>query len=78
MGPERMLLTQKQVHSFSKTLNVPELEIELERAVWQVERELKADRSSESSAETGQEGQRTKAQEPAKGTEALASEEERK
>lgn len=34
---EQMLLTQKQIQSFSKTLDIPALEIELERAIWQVE-----------------------------------------
>jgi hypothetical protein len=32
---ERMLLTQDQVRGFSQTLDVPALEIELERAIWQ-------------------------------------------
>lgn len=38
---EQMLLTQKEVQSFSEKLNIPELEIELERAIWQVEQSLK-------------------------------------
>ena len=37
---EQMLLTQDQVRSVSKTLNIPALEIELERAIWQVEQAL--------------------------------------
>ncbi|KHN98044.1 uncharacterized protein MAM_03805 [Metarhizium album ARSEF 1941] len=37
---ERMLLTREQVRSFSETLDIPALEIELERAIWQVERAL--------------------------------------
>lgn len=39
-GTERMLLTRDQVRSFSETLDIPALEIELERAVWQVEQSL--------------------------------------
>jgi hypothetical protein len=34
---ERMLLTQKEVQTFSDTLDMPALEVELERAIWQVE-----------------------------------------
>jgi hypothetical protein len=32
-----MLLTQKEVQTFSDTLDMPALEVELERAIWQVE-----------------------------------------
>ncbi|OAQ69042.1 mitochondrial k+-H+ exchange-related domain-containing protein [Pochonia chlamydosporia 170] len=42
-GKERLLLTQEQVTSFSETLDVPALEIELERAIWQVEQALRED-----------------------------------
>lgn len=35
-----MLLTQKEVQTFSDTLDIPALEIELERAIWQVEQKL--------------------------------------
>ncbi|KAJ4317025.1 hypothetical protein N0V84_007548 [Fusarium piperis] len=38
---ERTLLTQKEVQTFSKTLDMPALEVELERAIWQVEQSLK-------------------------------------
>lgn len=34
---EQALLTVKQVRNFSSALDVPALEIELERAIWQVE-----------------------------------------
>jgi hypothetical protein len=34
---ERMLLTQANGKQLVKTLEVPELEVELERAIWQVE-----------------------------------------
>ncbi|CAH0048698.1 unnamed protein product, partial [Clonostachys solani] len=37
---EQILLTQRQVRNFSDTLNIPELEVELERAIWQVEQAL--------------------------------------
>lgn len=37
---ERMLLTQKEVQTFSATLAMPALEVELERAIWQVEQSL--------------------------------------
>lgn len=46
---EQMLLTQKQVRNFSQTLDVPALEIELERATWQV---AKAIESSKETADT--------------------------
>lgn len=39
-GKEQMLITQKQIRDFSETLNLPTVEIELERAIWQVERAL--------------------------------------
>lgn len=35
-----MLITQKQIQDFSETLDLPAVEIELERAIWQVERAL--------------------------------------
>lgn len=38
---EHTLLTQKEVQTFSETLNMPTLEVELERAIWQVEQSLK-------------------------------------
>lgn len=38
-----MLITQKQIRDFSETLNLPTVEIELERAIWQVERALEKD-----------------------------------
>ncbi|PHH65889.1 hypothetical protein CDD81_1258 [Ophiocordyceps australis] len=44
LGPEdkeEMLLTQPQVREFCKTLDVAALEIELERAIWQVEKLLR-------------------------------------
>ncbi|KAF5673568.1 hypothetical protein FHETE_3308 [Fusarium heterosporum] len=34
---ERTLLTQKEVQTFSETLDMPALEVELERAIWQVD-----------------------------------------
>lgn len=37
---EQLLLTQKEVQTFSATLDIPALEIELERAIWQVEQAL--------------------------------------
>ncbi|KAI8947721.1 mitochondrial K+-H+ exchange-related-domain-containing protein [Xylaria longipes] len=36
-APERLLLTQEGGRKLAQTLNIPELEVELERAVWQVE-----------------------------------------
>lgn len=35
-----MLITQKQIQDFSEILDLPAVEIELERAIWQVERAL--------------------------------------
>ncbi|KAH0496926.1 hypothetical protein TgHK011_004265 [Trichoderma gracile] len=42
-GKEQMLITQKQIRDFSATLDLPAVEIELERAIWQVERALGKD-----------------------------------
>lgn len=39
---ERMLLSASSGQLFAKYLDVPELAVEVERAVWQVERALKA------------------------------------
>ena len=39
---ERMLLSKSSGQLFARHLDVPELAIEIERAVWQVERALKA------------------------------------
>lgn len=66
---ERMLLTQKQVRRLSQTLKLPELEIELERAIWQVEKELGVEKpGGESQAEPPRQGKREKPQEPAEGS----------
>ncbi|RDA96216.1 hypothetical protein CP533_1707 [Ophiocordyceps camponoti-saundersi (nom. inval.)] len=43
---ETMLLTQKQVRSFCDALAAPALEVELERAVWQVRKALEEERQS--------------------------------
>lgn len=37
---EQLLLTKEQVQDFSQALDVPALEIELERAIWQVEKSI--------------------------------------
>lgn len=37
---EQVLITRDRVQTFSKTLDAPALEIELERAIWQVEEAL--------------------------------------
>ncbi|KAI0189329.1 mitochondrial K+-H+ exchange-related-domain-containing protein [Xylaria flabelliformis] len=36
-APEKLLLTQESGRKLAQTLNIPELEVELERAIWQVE-----------------------------------------
>jgi hypothetical protein len=46
-GKEKMLLSQKQVQGFCKSLEVPALAIELERAIWQVENAIKGKESTE-------------------------------
>lgn len=43
---EQMLLTQKEVQTFSDTLDIPALEIELERAIWQVEQKLELEETT--------------------------------
>lgn len=67
---EQLLLTQKQVQNFSDTLGMPELEIELERAIWQVEQAVEKEHneaaggekkaSSSSSEETTDEKEKKK------------------
>ncbi|KAL6896497.1 mitochondrial K+-H+ exchange-related domain-containing protein [Trichoderma evansii] len=46
-GKEQMLITQKQIRDFSETLNLPTVEIELERAIWQVERDLEKEEAEQ-------------------------------
>lgn len=41
---EKMLLTEEQARDFSKTLDMPALALELERAIWQVEEAIKTDK----------------------------------
>ncbi|KAG6099198.1 hypothetical protein E4U30_006984 [Claviceps sp. LM220 group G6] len=52
---ETLLLTQSQVRSFSEKLDVPALEIELERAIWQVEQAIGKDIQEEGSKPPGAE-----------------------
>lgn len=40
-GDEKMLLTQASGRLLMKELDIPELEVELERAIWQVERSIR-------------------------------------
>lgn len=44
---ERMLLHQSDGKKIGEGLGIPELEIELERAVWQVEKALQSDKEKE-------------------------------
>lgn len=43
---EKILLSRDQVRTLSETLSLPALEVDLERAIWQVESSLKEDSSS--------------------------------
>ena len=45
-GKERMLLTQKDVQTLAQTVDIPALQIEMERAIWQVEQALSTDGKS--------------------------------
>lgn len=45
-GKERMLLTQKDVQTLAQTVDIPALQIEMERAIWQVEQALSKDGKS--------------------------------
>lgn len=49
-GKEQMLITQQQIRDFSATLDLPAVEIELERAIWQVERALGKEAEQEKQA----------------------------
>ncbi|UKZ73861.1 hypothetical protein TrVFT333_001514 [Trichoderma virens FT-333] len=51
-GKEQMLITQKQIQDFSETLDLPAVEIELERAIWQVERALGKEQEQEQEQQT--------------------------
>lgn len=46
-----MLITQKQIQDFSETLDLPAVEIELERAIWQVERALGKEQEEQQTTE---------------------------
>ncbi|KAG6072958.1 hypothetical protein E4U33_003101 [Claviceps sp. LM78 group G4] len=52
---ETLLLTQAQVRSFSEKLDVPALELELERAIWQVEQAIGKKIKEEGSKSSGAE-----------------------
>lgn len=47
---ERMLLTQDQVQRFSDTLEIPALTVELERAIWQVNKSIKEEETKSQEA----------------------------
>ncbi|KAI0913699.1 mitochondrial K+-H+ exchange-related-domain-containing protein [Ustulina deusta] len=49
---ERLLLTQESSRKLSQALEVPELEVELERAIWQVENAIRKQEQSEVSEGT--------------------------
>ncbi|KAK2595319.1 hypothetical protein QQS21_006975 [Conoideocrella luteorostrata] len=66
---ETLLLTQEQVRTFSESLDVPALEIELERAIWQVEQAIQKSDGAGAEAEAeaakdGIEAQKSGKQEP--------------
>ncbi|KJZ79809.1 hypothetical protein HIM_00523 [Hirsutella minnesotensis 3608] len=65
-GPEKMLLTQVQVRNFSKTLDVPELELELERAIWQVEKALQTGKPTSDTQRPADAGQPVRTREQAR------------
>ena len=48
---ERMLLSKPSGQLFAQYLEVPELAVEVERAVWQVEKGLKAQQDSKEKSE---------------------------
>ncbi|OAA32129.1 hypothetical protein AAL_01461 [Moelleriella libera RCEF 2490] len=52
---EKPKLTQSQVRSLAKQLDVPALEIELERAIWQVEQEQAQEQVQEQEQQKGRE-----------------------
>lgn len=47
---EEILLTREQIHTCADALEVPELEIELERAIWQLEEEFKKEEQKKQQA----------------------------
>ncbi|KAI1811541.1 mitochondrial K+-H+ exchange-related-domain-containing protein [Poronia punctata] len=55
--PERMLITQSTGHELSQALDIPELEIELERAIWQVETAIRKQNGVASNNTAGEKSQ---------------------
>lgn len=49
---ERLLLSQDKGRQLAKTLEIPELEVELERAIWQVENAIKEEQQGHDSNQT--------------------------
>ncbi|KAI0200046.1 mitochondrial K+-H+ exchange-related-domain-containing protein [Astrocystis sublimbata] len=57
-APEKLLLTQEGGHKLAQALEIPELEVELERAIWQVENAIR--KQTEKDTEQRQSGSDTK------------------
>ncbi|ATY64249.1 (fungal and plant) [Cordyceps militaris] len=55
---EEILLTHTQIRTCTDTLDIPELETELERAVWQIEEELKKEEQKKQEAEASSPGKK--------------------
>lgn len=49
-GKEEILLTETQIESCTEALGVPELDPELDRAVWQIEEEFKKEEEKKQAA----------------------------
>ncbi|KAJ3479725.1 hypothetical protein NLG97_g8248 [Lecanicillium saksenae] len=67
---EEMLLTHSQIRTCTDALEVPELETELDRAVWQIEEEFKKDEQKQQEAAASSA--------PGKGPESKSSPEDKK
>lgn len=65
-APEKMLLSEKQVEAFSEKLEIPPLAIELERAVWQVERALKTDAEKKEQQQSSEDAKSSTISDPSK------------
>lgn len=52
-GLEMPLFTHSKIKEFSETLDIPELETELDRAIWQVETAQKKEKEAKGIKESG-------------------------
>jgi hypothetical protein len=62
-GQEKLLLTQESGRKLAQALDIPELEVELERAIWQVEAAIRKQSEDAKKPASSSEPKRSKAEE---------------